>query len=93
MKNTDNLHSPTTKANPSPYLTPYPTAGGRVLRLPAVIARVGMSRSWIYDNVSKANFPAPIQLGAKAIAWLEDEIDEWLANRVAASRSISGNVH
>jgi hypothetical protein len=30
-------------------------------------------------------FPAPIQLGTKRIAWLEDDVDRWLAERPTAA--------
>lgn len=66
--------------------TTKPTA---FLRLPRVMARVGgMSKSWIYLEISKGRFPAPIQLArnGRAVAWLEDEIDEYLAGRVAETR-------
>ena len=58
-----------------------------VLRLPAVKARCGLSRSTIYQRVSDGNFPKPVNLGARAVGWLEAEIDAWLAAQVQRSRS------
>jgi prophage regulatory protein len=58
-----------------------------ILRLPAVKARIGLSRSTIYSRKSEGNFPAPISLGGRAIGWVEAEIDDWLAERIAASRA------
>jgi prophage regulatory protein len=58
-----------------------------VLRLPAVKARTGLSRSTIYLRVSEGSFPAPIKLGGpRAVGWLEREIEQWLAQQVATSR-------
>jgi len=57
-----------------------------VLRLPAVKARCGLSRSTIYQRVSDGNFPKPVNLGARAVGWLEAEIDAWLAAQVERSR-------
>lgn len=54
----------------------------RVLRLPAVKARTGLSRSTIYLRISERTFPRPIQLGVRAVGWLEAEIDEWLEEQV-----------
>ncbi|MFO1435499.1 MAG: AlpA family transcriptional regulator [Gammaproteobacteria bacterium] len=57
------------------------------LRLPAVKARTGLSRSTIYLRVSQGTFPKPVSLGARAVAWVEAEIDAWLAECIAASRA------
>jgi prophage regulatory protein len=56
------------------------------LRLPNVKARTGLGKSSIYLGVTRGDFPAPISLGARAVAWLEDEIEQWIANRVERSR-------
>lgn len=49
----------------------------RFLRLPAVIDIVGMKRTAIYDWIKAGKFPAPVQLGGRAVAWKESEIAEW----------------
>ena len=59
-----------------------------ILRLPAVKVRVGLSRSAIYLAVSRAEFPRPVQLGARAVGWLESEIEEWIRDRVKNSRKL-----
>jgi prophage regulatory protein len=57
-----------------------------ILRLPAVRASTGLSRSTIYLRVSQGTFPRPVSLGGRAVGWLEEEIQSWLAERIAASR-------
>jgi prophage regulatory protein len=57
-----------------------------ILRLPAVKARTGLSRSTIYLRVSEGAFPKPINLGPRAVGWIESEIESWLAARIAESR-------
>ena len=57
-----------------------------VLRLPAVKARTGLSRSSIYKLAATGTFPNPIRLGARSVGWLEAEIDEWLDRRLTESR-------
>ena len=57
-----------------------------ILRLPQVKIRVGLSRSSIYLAVSQGKFPRPVSLGARAVGWLEAEVDTWLAQRVELSR-------
>lgn len=55
-----------------------------VLRLPAVKIRTGLSRSTIYLRIKKEGFPLPVPLGDRAVGWLEEEIEEWLAERIEA---------
>jgi prophage regulatory protein len=57
-----------------------------ILRLPAVKASTGLSRSTIYLRVSEGTFPKPVSLGGRAVGWLEEEVQSWLAQRIAASR-------
>ena len=40
-----------------------------------------LSRSTIYDKMSKGNFPRPIKLGERAVAWREHDILKWIATR------------
>ncbi len=58
-----------------------------ILRLPAVIAGTGLSRSSIYARVADGSFPQPISLGGRAIGWLESEINDWIETQIAASRA------
>ena len=63
--------------------TPTPV---RFLRLPEVLDRTGLSRSTIYVRLDQGRFPRPVSLGARAVGWLESEVDEWIRERIAASR-------
>jgi prophage regulatory protein len=64
----------------------------RFLRLDQVKHQVGLGRSAIYQKVKAGEFPAPISLGARAVAWLSDEIDAWVDSRVSASRATKGGM-
>jgi prophage regulatory protein len=57
-----------------------------ILRLPQVMARVGLSRSSIYSAILRNNFPRQVSLGARSVGWLESDIQEWLRQRVELSR-------
>jgi prophage regulatory protein len=58
-----------------------------ILRLPAVKARTGLSRSTIYLRVSEGTFPLPVKLGGpRAVGWIESEIEAWLSRQVEQSR-------
>ena len=58
----------------------------KVLRLPAVKAYTGLSRSTIYQRISEGSFPRAIQLGGRAVGWIEADIQEWLERQINASR-------
>lgn len=44
----------------------------------------GLSRSTIYDLMSKDAFPRPVRVTARAVRWPESKITEWLAQREVA---------
>lgn len=54
------------------------------LRRREVERLTGLSRTTIYDMMSKGQFPRPVKLTGKAVAWRESVIEEWLASRPAA---------
>ena len=59
-----------------------PTRPIRILRLREVKMRTGLSASSIYNLSS---FPVRrVPLGPNTTGWVESEVDDWLASRVAA---------
>lgn len=57
-----------------------------ILRLPEVRSRTGLSRSSIYLRIAKGEFPPPVSLGGRAVGWPEAEVENWLEEKVTASR-------
>ena len=57
-----------------------------ILRLPKVKERTGLSRSTIYLKISQGTFPSQISLGARAVGWLEADVQEWLQRQIDKSR-------
>jgi prophage regulatory protein len=57
-----------------------------ILRLPQIKKRTGLSRSSIYLRMANDEFPASISLGGRAVGWLEQDIDEWIIERIEESR-------
>jgi prophage regulatory protein len=43
---------------------------------------IRFSRQWIHQLVNRGEFPAPINLGEQSVAFVEEEIDAWLASRI-----------
>ncbi len=52
----------------------------KLLRLPEVELTTGLKKSAIYQRVKLRTFPQPLKLGAKAVAWRSDEVQEWIKN-------------
>ncbi|WP_342747466.1 helix-turn-helix transcriptional regulator [Tropicimonas sediminicola] len=53
-----------------------------MLRRPEVQARVGLSRSTIYDMMALGAFPRPVRIGRRAVAWRESDITAWMNGRL-----------
>lgn len=54
------------------------------LRRKQVEAITGLARSTIYDLMGRGQFPRPIKLTEKAVAWSERDIADWLSSRPKA---------
>jgi len=59
-----------------------------ILRLPEVMRSTGLSRSTIYLRIAEGTFPKPVNLGGRAVGWLEVDIQEWLQRRIEVSRKV-----
>ena len=65
----------------------YPSgAARRLLRLTEVKHQVGLGRSAIYEQIKRGNFPAPVHIGSRAVAWPSDQIANWIDSRIASVR-------
>jgi prophage regulatory protein len=59
----------------------------KLIRLPQVRLMVGLSRSQIYLLISRGDFPRPVPLGARAVAWDNDEIQVWVRKCIEARKA------
>lgn len=57
----------------------------RHYRRPAVEEITGLSRSTIYDKMSRGEFPRPVKLSDRIVAWPESRIDAWLSERARST--------
>lgn len=57
------------------------TPSERVLRLREVKSKVGLSRTMIYELISRGDFPASVAISPRSVGWLESELDNWIASR------------
>ncbi|EGQ9845639.1 AlpA family transcriptional regulator [Vibrio cholerae] len=58
----------------------------RLIRFREVLAMTGLSRSSMYRFIEENQFPTQVQLGGRAVAWVESEVQEWIAQRITNRR-------
>ncbi|WP_082173498.1 AlpA family transcriptional regulator [Vibrio sp. VPAP30] len=57
----------------------------RFIRLNEVKTKTSLSRSGIYRLINAGCFPVQVQIGERAVGWVESEIEEWLEGFQAGS--------
>jgi prophage regulatory protein len=57
-----------------------------MLRRKQVETTTGLSRSSIYDLMSKGIFPKPVKLSERSVAWIQEEVIQWMQGRISATR-------
>lgn len=61
--------------------TPHTT----LLRRQAVQMQTGLARSTLYKMISAGDFPSPVKITGKSVAWSSSSVDAWIAARIAAA--------
>jgi len=56
----------------------------KILRIKDVISMTRIARSTLYKMIAANQFPKAISLGGRSVGWIEEEIDQWLQNKIAA---------
>ena len=53
----------------------------QLIRLKSVQDMTGLKKSAIYKKIKEGGFPTAVQLGAKHVAWILDEVQAWIDTR------------
>ncbi|MBV8270945.1 MAG: AlpA family transcriptional regulator [Cupriavidus sp.] len=80
-----NTPPPPLSRHPAPASPERITKPARLLRLPEVKVRCGLSRSTIYQRIKDGTFPPALSIGPRSVAWIESAIDGWIAAQILAS--------
>lgn len=64
-------------------------ASRRLIRLPEVLKRVGLSRARMYGLIDAGRFPKQVKIGLRSVAFIESEIEEWMDKVISDSRTES----
>lgn len=70
------------------------TATNRLLRLPSVLERIGVSRTTLYRWIGQGVFPRPRSLtpNGSTVAWLSSEVDAWINSKPATNGGTYGGI-
>ena len=70
----------------------------KLIRFPEVMSRTGYGRTSIYRKMEDGSFPKSLKLGgppkdpnefdSRAVAWIEDEVDQWVEDRIDERHSV-----
>lgn len=65
----------------------------RLMRLPAVLEKVGLSKTEWYRLLKAGSAPAPVALAARVRAWRESDIDTWINSLAQADLNSAGGAN
>lgn len=57
----------------------------RLIRRKEVQAKTGLGASSIYAMMKQGKFPKAITLSERRVAWIESDVDQWIAERIVQS--------
>jgi prophage regulatory protein len=57
----------------------------RMLRLNQVLDLTGLGKTKIYALQKEGDFPKSVKITSYAVAWVEEEVQNWLARRIERS--------
>ena len=66
----------------------YTPTRKKFLRLPQVKESTGLSRTTIYRKIAASEFPRPIHIGVRAVAWVEADVLRWMDAQERLSRDL-----
>jgi len=55
----------------------------RFLRMTDVLDKIGFGETTLNELISGGSFPKPARIGSRAVRWSENEVDAWIAARLA----------
>jgi prophage regulatory protein len=80
-------HANTTLANKSTPKTRTEVieniSNKRIIRLPKVLDKTGISRSGIYNKIRAGEFCKPVVIGPRSVGWIEEEVDLYIQSCIA----------
>lgn len=72
--------------------SPAPATPVRLLRLAEVMQLTGLRRTTLYSLQARGEFPLRVVISANTVAWVEAEVQQWLAQRSSARGTMSARL-
>jgi len=64
----------------------------RLIRLPNVMGRTGLSKTTIWRLARAGNFPKSVTPSSGTVAWVEEEIADWIDAKIEARGALNSPV-
>ena len=64
--------------------------GDRFISMSEVLDRICLSKTHLYRKINAGQFPRPVPLGPQKVAFLESEVEAWMADRLRAREQDEG---
>lgn len=61
----------------------------RLYSLKQVLERIPLSKTEIYRRIKRGEFPQPVRIGANRIAFLDEQIEEWIRCCIATRENMN----
>ncbi|TMX34629.1 AlpA family phage regulatory protein [Vibrio sp. Hep-1b-8] len=58
----------------------------QLIKIKEVMYRTSLSQASIYKRIQNGTFPKPVSLGARSVAWHEEEVSVWIRGVVMEGR-------
>lgn len=59
-----------------------------MMRFQSIKEATGLSKSHLYALIRRGEFPAPVRLSERAVAWRESDVTAWLDSRPCARAEV-----
>lgn len=56
------------------------------LRMPAVARQTGLGKSTLYGLISQGQFPSPLRISDRCVAWRQSEVQAWMRARIEGAK-------
>ncbi len=64
----------------------------KFIRLPKVLEKNGLGKSKTWEMVKNKEFPQPIKLTPGTTVWVEEEVDQWVEDKISDYRKEESSV-
>lgn len=61
----------------------------RLIRLKDVMRLTGLCRSAVYSQMKSNDFPSSVLIGSSSVAWVENEVQEWIRRKIKERNEIA----